>query len=645
MIKLYKQASLQFRRALLLLLLPATLGAQAQVSILPEKAAAGDTVTISFDPVKSTAAPGAGPFFVDFNYSNFYEFPSRMPMQREGGLWRVRFKLPPYANFSCFTIADKDKKFVQRASDSSQYEIYVYKQGKLIAGNYLGKSYSIPVQDKTSDRIVEKQEYYLKKELSLYPDNYEAQLRLIVLEMKKSNPAQQARLLKKGLAVVEKKFRSNPLFEGNLNKVTMGYLILGQNQKVDSIRQGVIKEFPNKKIGIAYRLNKLFSEPDSTAVVAKIGQLLALKTADNEAAYGSAYDYLFTYYVRHGDSVQAKKYLPLITRWEQDPYKWRAYNQYVQLLLDHKLLLNDASKLNLYLLDSVAAYPVSLIRYFPETGYLVAHDPAKADKIAAVKAELMANQGLIAAQLNQTEVAQDWFAKSIPTLESAALLRTIALQYQAWNEPERAIPVLEAAYRYAPFDPQIRQLLESALDKKGMGDAAERQAYFRQLDKQWKQGYYAEFQKIIDSTPLPEDLSIVDMDKKPLLKAELAGKIVVIDFWATWCKPCIASFPYLHQVYKKYADDPQVKFVVLNSGSGNSWDDAYKWAQANPGFDFPFYYNQDKKLSSKLEITSIPTTLILDKKGNIRFRKVGFEGEKLLQSLDAMIEYLKELDQ
>ncbi len=134
------------------------------------------------------------------------------------------------------------------------------------------------------------------------------------------------------------------------------------------------------------------------------------------------------------------------------------------------------------------------------------------------------------------------------------------------------------------------------------------------------------------------------MDKKPLLKAELAGKIVVIDFWATWCKPCIASFPYLHQVYKKYADDPQVKFVVLNSGSGNSCDDAYKWAQANPEFDFPFYYNQDKKLSSKLEITSIPTTLILDKKGNIRFRKVGFEGEKLLQSLDAMIEYLKELD-
>ncbi|MDR2274950.1 MAG: TlpA family protein disulfide reductase [Sphingobacterium sp.] len=637
MIKLFKQA-------LLLMLLQASLLLQAQVSIQPEKAAAGDTVTISFDPSKSTAAPKAGPFFVDFNYSNFYEFPSRMPMQREGGLWRVRFKLPAYANFSCFTISDKDKKFVQQASDSSQYEIYIYQQGKLIAGNYLGKSYSIPVQDKNSDHIVATQEYYLKKELSLYPDNYEAQLRLIVLQMKNSSPAQQAQLLKKGLAVVEKKFRSNPLNEGNLNKVTMGYLILGQNQKVDSIRQVVINEFPNKKIGIAYRLNNLLREQDSTAVVAKIAELLSLKTADNEAAYGSAYEYLFSYYVRHGDSVQARRYLPLITRWEQDPYKWRAYNEYVQLLLDHKLMLQDASKLNLYLLDSVVVYPVSLIRYFPETGYLVAHDPAKADKLTAVKAELMANQGLISAQLNQPEAARKWFAKSIPTLQSAALLRALALQYQRWNDLVSAIPLLEAAYRHAPFDPEIRQLLDSALVKTGLGNATERQAYFSKLDKQWKQGYYEEFQKIIGNTPFPEDISLVDMGKKPLLKAEFKDKIVIIDFWATWCKPCIASFPYLHQVYKKYADDPQVKFVVLNSGSGNSWDDAYKWAQANPQFDFPFYYNQDKKLSSKLEITSIPTTLILDKKGNIRFRKVGFEGEKLLQSLDAMIEYLKELE-
>ena len=633
------------KHALLLILLQATFVLQAQVSVLPEKAAAGDTVTISFDPGKSTAANSAGPFFVDFNYSNFYEFPSRMPMELKDGRWRVRFKLPAYANFSCFTIADRDKKFVQRANDSSQYEIYVYKQGKLISGNYLGKSYSVPVQDKNSDHIIATQEYYLKKELSLYPENYEAQLRLIALQMKNGNPAQQARLLKKGLAVVEKKFRSNPLFEGNLNKVTMGYLILGQNQKVDSIRQVVINEFPSKKIGLSYRLNKLFREQDSTAVVAKIGELFSLKTADNEAAYGGAYEYLFSYYVRHRDSVQAQKYLPLITRWEQDPYKWRSYSQYVQLLLDHKLMLHDASKLNLYLLDSVAAYPVSLIRYFPETGYLVAHDPDKAEKLAAVKAEIMANQGLISAQLNQPEAAREWFAKSIPTLKSAALLRAVALQYQRWDDSDSALPVLEAAYRYAPFDPEIRQLLDSAIDKKGIGSAAERQAYFSKLDKQRKQGYYEEFQKMITDTPFPKDFSIVDMNKKSLLPSELVGKIVIIDFWATWCKPCIASFPYLQQVYKKYADDPQVKFVVLNSGSGNSWDDAYKWAQANPQFDFPFYYNQDKKLSSKLEITSIPTTMILDKKGNIRFRKVGFEGEKLLQSLDAMIEYLKELEQ
>jgi len=71
-----------FKYALLLCLLQANLLLRAQVSILPQKAAAGDTVTISFDPGKSAATHKEGPFFVDFNYSNFYEFPPTFPALR-----------------------------------------------------------------------------------------------------------------------------------------------------------------------------------------------------------------------------------------------------------------------------------------------------------------------------------------------------------------------------------------------------------------------------------------------------------------------------------------------------------------------------------------------------------------------------------
>ncbi|MDF2476192.1 MAG: hypothetical protein K0S24_1675 [Sphingobacterium sp.] len=634
-----------FKYSLLLLLLQTSLLLHAQVVISPTKAEPGDTVTIRFDPKNTAANKLSGPFFVDFNYSNFYELPNRMPMEQKDGGWSLSFRLPPYANFSCFTISDKDKKFIQQANDSSQYEVFIYQRGKLIAGNYLGKSYSVPIQNKTSERILELQEYYLKKELDLFPHNYEAQLRLIALKMKEAEPGVYAQLLKQGLAVVEKKFRSNPLFEGNLNKVTMGYLILGQNQKVDSIRQVVINEFPAKKIGIAYQLNKILRGADSAAVVGKIQELLQLKTSENKEAYTSAYEYLFSYYCQRGDSVAAREYLPLITAWEQDPYKWRSYSHYVQLMLNNKIMLNDASRLNMYILDSIANYPVSLIRYFPETGYLVAPDSLKAEKIIAVKAETIANQGLIAAELNQRETAKAWFSKSIPNLKSAILLIAIAKWYKQWNDTQNVQPILDAAYRQAPFDPIVKALLKEEIERNGIRTTAEQQVYFNRLDKQWKQLYYKDFDQTVRSTAFPTEISIVDMDKKPLNYADFKNKIVIIDFWATWCKPCIASFPYLHQIYKKYANDPQVKFIVLNSGSGNSWDDAYKWTVANPQFDFPFYYNQDKRLSSKLDITSIPTTLILDGKGNIRFRKVGFEGEKLLQSLDAMIEYLKERTQ
>lgn len=59
------------------------------------------------------------------------------------------------------------------------------------------------------------------------------------------------------------------------------------------------------------------------------------------------------------------------------------------------------------------------------------------------------------------------------------------------------------------------------------------------------------------------------------------------------------------------------------------------------GIPSRFFYNQDKKFNSKLEVTTIPTTFVLSPSGQIIFKKVGSEGEKILQDLDAMIDYTK----
>ncbi|RYE04732.1 MAG: TlpA family protein disulfide reductase, partial [Sphingobacteriales bacterium] len=124
--------------------------------------------------------------------------------------------------------------------------------------------------------------------------------------------------------------------------------------------------------------------------------------------------------------------------------------------------------------------------------------------------------------------------------------------------------------------------------------------------------------------PAPLLDQVYDMQGKLVDPAMLKGKTIVIDFWATWCIPCIEGFPYMQQVYNRYKDNKDVIFMITNSGSKNSLKDAQDWVAAN-GFTFPFYYN-DRKLAEAFGVNTIPSTFVIDKTGNIQYRTVGFEG-------------------
>lgn len=106
--------------------------------------------------------------------------------------------------------------------------------------------------------------------------------------------------------------------------------------------------------------------------------------------------------------------------------------------------------------------------------------------------------------------------------------------------------------------------------------------------------------------------------------AVLKNKVVVLDFWATWCVPCIEGFPYMEKVYQAYQHRKDVVFMIMNSGSKNTLQDAINWAKKNQ-FTFPIYYN-DRKLAETFGVTVIPSTFLIDQNGKIRYKTVGFEG-------------------
>ncbi len=100
--------------------------------------------------------------------------------------------------------------------------------------------------------------------------------------------------------------------------------------------------------------------------------------------------------------------------------------------------------------------------------------------------------------------------------------------------------------------------------------------------------------------------------------SNLENKIVVINYWATWCPPCVAEMPSFQKLYDQYQDNPEVIFLFLTADSGKR---VYTFLNENR-FTFPVYRERET-VFQELEHTSIPTTFILNRKGEIKVKKTG----------------------
>jgi thiol-disulfide isomerase/thioredoxin len=116
----------------------------------------------------------------------------------------------------------------------------------------------------------------------------------------------------------------------------------------------------------------------------------------------------------------------------------------------------------------------------------------------------------------------------------------------------------------------------------------------------------------------------------------LKGKVVILDFWATWCPPCRAAIPRLIELYNKYQNQG---LLVL----GIALDERNEVIKLSKemGINYPVLFD-DKQTSRNYEIQSIPTLFVIDKKGKQVYKEIGFSEEGFSQMEEKIIELLKE---
>lgn len=120
---------------------------------------------------------------------------------------------------------------------------------------------------------------------------------------------------------------------------------------------------------------------------------------------------------------------------------------------------------------------------------------------------------------------------------------------------------------------------------------------------------------------------------------DLRGKVVLLDFWATWCAPCVAAMPFLQRVADKFEDQPFVLIGINQDAAGDEMEGRVKRFLDERKLTFRHYRDPQGKLGRQYKVGGIPCSFLLDKEGRIQAVHMGFS-PALEQELSAEIEKL-----
>lgn len=102
------------------------------------------------------------------------------------------------------------------------------------------------------------------------------------------------------------------------------------------------------------------------------------------------------------------------------------------------------------------------------------------------------------------------------------------------------------------------------------------------------------------------------------------GKVIYVDFWASWCVPCRKSFPWMNDMQAKYADK---NFTILSVNLDAQRNLAEEFLKETPA-KFPIFYDPKGKVARAFKLKGMPSSFIINKKGEIVSSHVGFTEEK-----------------
>ncbi len=616
---------------ILFILISYLVGGQSLV-ISPLQPSGGDTITLSYNVLPPASEASVALVYV----LRIGESPIVEVIDLVAGSEKStgKFLVSDDIDGLLITIADKDHKVVDN-NDGKSYPVMIYDGGKPIKYTRLAiaEALTFYYYYLEFDEQHEFCKVFIDQEVEAYPDVAATRSYLFTYGVNARKRDDRSRI--KSISGLSKKILYNKSTEKDL--LMMAALLKKMNYNNDEILKVTNAKYPNGEASLRMRFKKFYDQnfEKRLKVVDEVDELL-LSIDGYEEEYDELCYFMSIGYVDKRDDIKSSlRYIEKISSPEMKATRYHSLARH---------LSSEAKSQTQKELDTA-------LYYCKKSIVIISKEKSEMKERKPYITKLMYKNELSFAHSNYCETYSTILYK-IGKKDEALKYAKMAALIDKYNDADANAYYVELLVELDKKEECLVFLEEMIAN----GNATiEMKNHFKELAlssqedvdventlKNIESDFQSKFQEEVLSKIIKEEkieFSLKSLDGDKVSSEVYSGKVLVIDFWATWCRPCVDALPGMQIAEKKYSKNENVEFIYVTTVTEK---DFIKEFMHTKGYDFKVLIDDKREMSKSYDVSGIPRKFVLDQSGMIRYDGKGFNGNdaNLVDELSIVIEML-----